>query len=100
MAIAVMGEFRLPPERLAEARPLMVRLIEATRAEEGCILYSFAEDLGDPGLIRVAEKWESREHLARHFRTEHMAAWARERERFSLSGRQIAAYTIGDPEDI
>ena len=35
--ILVSGHFRLPPERIAEARAEMVRVIEASLAEPGCL---------------------------------------------------------------
>lgn len=98
--IAVIGSFRLPVERLDEARPLMAAVIAATRAEAGCLAYSYAEDVTDPGLIRVSERWTSREHLAAHFRTDHMAAWAQQRSEMGLSARDIHAYTLSDEEQL
>ncbi|HTN13982.1 MAG TPA: putative quinol monooxygenase [Sphingomonadaceae bacterium] len=98
--IAVIGSFRLAPERLDEARPAMMRIIEATRAEDGCIAYSYAEDVADPGLIRVSEMWESREHLTAHFQTPHMIRWAEERSVLGLSGRDIAAYEVSKAETL
>lgn len=100
MTIAIIGEFRMPPERLAEARPAMERVVAATRAEDGCLAYSYAEDLLDPGLIRVSELWESRAHLAAHFAAPHMARWVEERAGLGLSGRQITAYELGAAEEL
>lgn len=88
--IIVAGEFRLPPERMAEARIAMERVVRATRAEVGCIAYSYAEDVLDPGLIRVFEQWDSSAALDAHFATPHMSQWKREREALGLSGRRIA----------
>ena len=34
------GSIRLPAEKLDEARPVMQRMVEASRAEDGCIAYS------------------------------------------------------------
>ena len=34
MAVLVIGEFRFPPERMADARAAMERVITTTRAEE------------------------------------------------------------------
>ena|SRR3990167_817511 len=96
--IAVIGHFRIPPERLDEARPMMAKIIAATRAEDGCIAYSYAEDVAEPGLIRVSELWESREHLAVHFKSEHMAVWAEERAGLGLTERDIAAYRLNGKE--
>lgn len=96
--IAVIGYFRLPSERVAEALEAMKRVIEATRAEEGCLAYSYAEDALEPGLFRVTELWGSRAHLAAHFKAPHMARWVEEREALGLTDRRIAAYELGAPE--
>ena len=72
----------------------------ATRAEAGCIDYSYSEDVLDPGLIRVSELWESREALAVHFKSEHMAVWAEERAGLGLSGRQIRAYDLSGETEL
>lgn len=92
MAVIVIGQFRLPAERMDEARPLMRKVMEATRAEQGCIEYNFAEDVLDPGLIRISEVWESREHLNDHAKAPHMAVWAEERAGLGLTGRAITVF--------
>ena len=100
MALAVIGHFRLPRERIAEAREAMARVIEATRAEQGCIAYSYAEDALETGLFRVTELWESRAHLAAHFKAPHMLRWVEERAALGLFDRQIAAYELGEREGL
>lgn len=90
--IVVVGQFRLPAERMAQARPLMGKVMLATRAEAGCIEYNYAEDVLDPGLIRVSEVWETREQLGAHLKTPHMAVWGDERAGLGLSGRAITVF--------
>jgi len=41
---------RLPANRLEAARVIMAEMIEASRAEAGCLEYSYAEDVLDRGL--------------------------------------------------
>ena len=90
--IVVVGQFRLPPERMTEARGAMAQVMLATREEAGCVQYNYAEDLLDPGLIRVSEVWDSREQLTAHLKTPHMAQWVAERTAFGLSERAISVY--------
>lgn len=99
MPIAIVGQFRIPAENLAAARPVMVAVMQASRAEDGCIEYNYAEDLAEPGLIRVSEVWESREHLAAHFKSAHMQRWIEERAGLGLSGRQVTGFAAerGEP---
>ncbi len=97
-AIIVMGEFRLPPESMAQARAAMARVIAATRAEPGCIAYAYAEDVLDPGLIRISESWESRAQLTAHLATAHMKQWQVERETLGLAGRKLSIYDVTGEE--
>lgn len=94
MSVIVMGEFRLPAENLEAARPAMERVVTLTRAEDGCLGYSYAADMFDPGLIRISEKWESAEALAAHLAMPHMDEWKRVREGFGLTGRSVTMYEI------
>ncbi len=90
--ILVMGTFRMPPENVAKARPVAQRVVTATRAEDGCIAYSYAEDMFDPGLIHVCEKWRDRAALQAHFKTAHMQAWIAERADLNLTDRDIRVF--------
>lgn len=92
MTVVVIGQFRFPPERMDEARPIMRKVMDATRAEAGCIEYNYGEDVLDPGLIRVSEVWESRAHLDAHMQTPHMATWQQERAALGLTGRVISVF--------
>jgi len=73
--LVITGTFRVPPANLDAARPDMAAMIAASRAEDGCLHYSYGEDLLDRGLIHVTEHWASREALAAHGRAEHIKAW-------------------------
>ncbi|MBP6363743.1 MAG: antibiotic biosynthesis monooxygenase [Novosphingobium sp.] len=95
--IVVVGQFRFPPEQMAAALPAMRKVMEATRAEDGCIEYNYGEDVLDPGLIRVSELWASRAQLDAHMRTPHMAVWQQERNALGLSGRSISVFEAGEP---
>jgi len=98
--ILVIGTVRLPPENLARARPAMRAMVEASRAEDGCIQYAYSEDLLVPGLVRVTEAWRDREALAAHFRTPHMAAWRAVFPELSITDRDLSLYEAGEPEPI
>ncbi len=99
MKVAVIGQFRFPPENVEAARPAMRKVMEATRAEAGCIEYNYGEDVLDPGLIRVSELWESREQLMVHMKAPHMAVWVEERAALGLSGRKITVFDADNPQE-
>ena len=94
MSIIVAGTYRVPPENLAALRPHMQTVIAATRAEGGCVSYAYAEDIGEPGLIRVFEEWTDQAALDAHFVSAHMKAWQEVRAGYGLYDRNISVYEI------
>ena len=71
--IVVLGTFRIPPNMVDVARPAMEEMMAASRAEEGCHDYTFLQELSNPDVLRINERWESMEALKAHFATPHMA---------------------------
>lgn len=53
----------------------MAAMVAASRAEAGCLHYSYGEDVLEPGLIHVTEHWASREALAEHGIADLIKAW-------------------------
>ncbi len=50
-------------------------MVAATTAEDGCIHYAFARDVGDPDLIHISERWRDAEALGAHGKSAHMATF-------------------------
>nr|WP_321439401.1 putative quinol monooxygenase [uncultured Hyphomonas sp.] len=95
--IVIEGTVRLPAESIDAARPAMEAMIRASRAEAGCLDYAYSIDVLDPGLVRVTERWESREALQAHFETPHMAAWRAEFAGLGITDRSLRLYEA-EPE--
>ena len=92
--LIVAGAVRVPPQILDAFRPHMSAMMAASRAEDGCFDYNYAEDVGEPGLIRVFERWRDQAALDAHFRTAHMAAWRAAWPSFGVSDRRLFAYEV------
>lgn len=75
MTIVVTGPITIDPVDRDKAVELMRPMVEASRAEAGCISYGFYEDPLAEGVFRVTEEWESEEALDAHFNEPHMAAF-------------------------
>lgn len=95
--LLVVGTVRLPPRNIDAARPAMRRMIEASRAEPGCLDYAYAEDVLDPGLIHVRELWTDQAALDRHFASPHLAAWRAAWPGLGIGGRDLRLYEVGEP---
>ncbi len=100
--IVVSGHIRVRPDKMDELRPYMRVALEGTRQEPGCLLYAYGEDVLDPGLIRIVERWENWEAMAAHTKAPHIKVWADARE--AAGGtleRDILAYEVtGNPREL
>ncbi|MDP1640825.1 MAG: putative quinol monooxygenase [Phenylobacterium sp.] len=94
MSLVIAGTIRVPPERLDAFRPHMLAMLEASRAEDGCLEYAYAEDVAEPGLIRVFEAWRDQAALDAHFATLHLAVWRAAWPEFGVSDRRLIAYEV------
>ena len=51
----------------------LLKLIDVTRAEKGCINYDLHQDNENPNLFLFHENWESRELWQQHMNNAHLA---------------------------
>ncbi|NMW32389.1 antibiotic biosynthesis monooxygenase [Altererythrobacter sp. RZ02] len=98
--LLIIGTVRMPAEMLHEARYAMQEMIEASQAEDGCITYSYSEDVIEPGLVHVTEMWRDREALEAHFETEHLAEWRANWDRFGIHDRDLQLFEADNAERI
>ena len=98
--LLIVGTIRLPAILLDAARPSMAFMVAASRAEVGCLEYSYAEDVLDPGLIHVKERWRDRAALDEHFKSAHIAAWRNNWPSLGIGERNLCLYEVGEPKPI
>jgi quinol monooxygenase YgiN len=92
MSLIVAGTVRVPPQNLEALRPHQLAMLAASRAEDGCITYSYGEDVAEPGLIRVFEVWRDQAAIEAHFKAPHMATWRAACAEHGVSDRRLFAY--------
>ena len=90
--IVLTGTIRIPADKLDRARPAMKAVIEETRKEDGCLFYSFGEDVLQPGLIVIAEAWRDETCLGGHLNSPHFHAWREAGAALGVSDRQLTVY--------
>ena len=71
------------------------KMLAASRHEDGCIEYSYAVDVLDPGLVRIFEAWRDRAALDRHFQAPHLASWRQSWPAIGISDRKLSLYEVG-----
>jgi quinol monooxygenase YgiN len=94
MSVIIAGTVRVPPENLAALKPHQLAMLAASRAEDGCLTYSYGVDVGEPGLIRVFEVWRDQAALDAHFKAPHMATWRAACAEHGVSDRRLFAYEV------
>ena len=97
--IVVTGELRLAPENMERVRPHMGTVIAANRKEDGCLLFAFGEDVLEPGLIRIVERWRDWGSLTAHDKAPHVLIWRAALKEIGVVGRDLMAHeaTNGHP---
>jgi quinol monooxygenase YgiN len=69
--IFVVSKSIVKEDKVAEYKQQVVRLIEETRKEEGCISYDLCEDIDNHNILTFIEKWENKQYLDAHMKTAH-----------------------------
>ena len=64
--VIVGGSFELEPTERDEFLASRVDMMRASRAEPGCIEYTFSADPVDPRRVVLFERWESQDELDAH----------------------------------
>lgn len=94
------GTIRVSADGLDRARSAMRAMIEASRAEPGCLAYSYAQDVLEPDLIHVHEAWIDRAALGAHFASAHVAAWRASWPDIGVHDRLLHLYETDGPQPI
>lgn len=73
--LTIIARILAKAEKIELVRTELLKLIEATRAEEGCINYDLHQDNENPNLFLFYENWTSRDLWQKHMETAHLAAF-------------------------
>jgi quinol monooxygenase YgiN len=73
--LVIAGTFEIDPDQRDAFVAAAIAVQQASRQEEGCLLYAWTADLEDPSRVHVAEKWTSQEALDHHFTLPHIATF-------------------------
>ena len=97
--IQINGTLTLAPGTIANS-PEVVQAIKtmvaASRAEDGCLDYTFAQDLSDPDSIVIFERWTDHAALGAHGKSAHMADFQKVLADNPPVGRELRIYETDD----
>ena len=98
--LIIAGTITFDPAHTETAKAAASEMMAATLQEEGCVDYVFSIDMSDEAKIRIFEIWESDEHLAAHFQTEHMKVYREKIAGIGVSGRDLSKYQVSSSEPL
>lgn len=73
--LTIVANIKANPDTIELVKAELIKLIEITRAEEGCINYDLHQDNENPAHFLFHENWESRELWQTHMNAPHLAAY-------------------------
>lgn len=91
--LLIEGWLKLAAGEFEKVRDQGIAMVQATNQEEGCLHYSFAQDIADPNLIRISERWASQEALAAHSASAHMAEFNKAMGSVQREGASLMLYS-------
>jgi quinol monooxygenase YgiN len=94
--LIVAGEIVVEPGAVESVRDALGTVEQATRAEAGCITYAFSQDVSDPAMLRIFERWESIDALRAHLQMPHMAAFGEAVAKVQPKSVNVQAYEIAE----
>ena len=97
--IQINGTIQLAPGTVAnnpETIEAIKAMVAASRAEDGCYTYTFAQDMSDPDVLIIYERWRDREALAAHGASAHMAEFQKVMAANPPVGRDLRLYETDD----
>ncbi len=71
--ILVTGIIDLDPAKRDDAIAAVAKVMDATRAEDGCVTYTFSADVSDPGRFWLQEQWRDQASIDAHMNQPHLA---------------------------
>ena len=87
--LTIVAKIKVKSDKIDLVKTELLKLIDITRAEEGCLQYDLHQDNENPTNFLFYENWESRELWQKHMSNQHvkdcMAATEGAVEAFTLN---------------
>ncbi|PKQ65519.1 antibiotic biosynthesis monooxygenase [Labilibaculum filiforme] len=73
--LTIVARILVKEEKREFVKAELLKLIDITRAEDGCIRYDLHQDNDNENFFLFYEKWENRELWQKHMQNEHLAQY-------------------------
>ncbi len=72
----------------------LIKLIDVTRAEDGCVNYDLHQDIQNPAHFMFYENWETRELWEKHMGNQHL------KDYLAATDGAVAEFTVNEMTEI
>ena len=73
--LTIVANIKAHPDKVDLVKSELLKLIDITRKEEGCINYDLHQDNDNPAHFMFYENWSSRELWQAHMSNDHLKAY-------------------------
>ena len=70
--LTIVAQIKAKSDQIELVKSELLKLIDTTRAEQGCLQYDLHQDNDDPALFLFFENWESRDLWQTHMSAQHL----------------------------
>ncbi|MCB9935427.1 MAG: antibiotic biosynthesis monooxygenase [Planctomycetes bacterium] len=92
--LTVIAKVRAKPDCENEVEAELLKLVDATRREDGCLNYDLHRSQTEPAVFLFYENWTSRAALDAHAASPHMKAWGAKQPGLLAHGVEISLYEM------
>ncbi len=75
MTLTIIAHIEAKKDKIDLVKSELIKLIQPTRNEEGCLQYDLYQDNEKPELFLFYENWESNDFLQKHMKSQHIKAY-------------------------
>lgn len=97
--LLVIGRVRCGPEQRDQLVPLLERMQDDSRREDGCLRYGFFAAVEDPLSFVAVEEWADREALDKHFAQPHLQEFGGKLLELVSERPEVAIHEIAGTSD-
>ena len=88
--LTIVANIKAKTDKIDLVKAELEKLIDITRAEEGCLQYDLHQDNENPAHFMFYENWESRELWQEHMNNTHLAEYMKATE------GAVASFTLNE----
>lgn len=92
--LTIVAHIRAETGKIELVKAELVKLLDITRAEDGCVQYDLHQDNDDPAHFMFYENWTSRELWQQHMNAPHLAAYG------AATEGAVASFTLHEMTQI